>query len=531
MSRIRSLFLAAPFVVSSFAACGGTVLGNQDGTKDSGAPDANEPHQEAGPRHDASARDAGHPDDAGGMKPDASSPGPTLLAPGKDFVLWGVTSDGFAIYSAASLGSSTLYAVSIAGGKAIEIDTLSSSSAEAFVAGTLVIVLDDITTNGLGTIETWSSKGSLHTISTMAYVYEFDFSPDFQYFAYFDNFDAGAQTGDAFVVKVDGTGPTLLQMGVGGVGYTSTCYAELAFVGSSPVLSYCTEGSTTSGNVYSFPQPSWSQTALATGVAPYFIPNPTGSNLLIYSASGMQVVSVSGGTPTTIDPDGSGAVFTSDGANVVYATNGGGLYRSSIASPSPVMLVASGIEGTMGLSPDDSTVLVYKSYDSTTYLTDLYSASAVTSGALTTLSEAETASVGGGQIVYGSPFSSDSSHVFFYTGVSTVSYPYLGTLQSSAVGKTTQVTLAQNSNTNYASGKTKTVFEDNFALLEGSTVATIDIKSFDTSTGASPSIVVSQANASAYYGSFFLSPDGTQVVYAQNSTKTSMAGVFVTPVP
>jgi hypothetical protein len=133
--------------------------------------------------------------------------------------------------------------------------------------------------------------------------------------------------------------------------------------------------------------------------------------------------------------------------------------------------------------------------------------------------------------VYGSAFTSDSSHVLFYTGVSTVSYPYLGTLQSSAVGKASQVTLAQNSNTSYASGKTKTVFEDNFALLEGSTVATVDVKSFDTATGASPNIVVSQANAGAYYGSFFLSPDGTKVVYAQNSTKTSMAGVFVTPVP
>jgi hypothetical protein len=235
-----------------------------------------------------------------------------------------------------------------------------------------------------------------------------------------------------------------------------------------------------------------------------------------------------------IDPTGQNGIFTSDGASVVYVTASGGLSRSPIKSPSPTVLVSSGLQGLAGLSPDDSTALVFKTYDPSTYLSDLYAASAVTSGALTTLSSVTTAAVSGGSIfgvVYGGAFTSDSSHILFYTGVSTSSYPYLGTLQSSALGSTSPVTLAMNSNIDWMSGKSTAVFEDNFALASGSLVATIDIKSVDTKAGGTSKLVVSQANAGAYYGSFFLSPDGTKVVYAQNATKTSAAGVFVMPLP
>ena len=366
-----------------------------------------------------------------------------------------------------------------------------------------------------------------------AYVYELNLDSTFEYITYFGNFDPTAMTADAYVANIDGTGATLLHSGVPGLGEGSTCYPEIAFAGPSPVLAYCTTPPTM-GDIYSFGAPSWAPTTLGSGVYPYFVPDPAGANLMFLSSAGMQVIPVSGGAPTMIDAAGQNGVFTSDGAELVYVTSGGGLFRSPIASPSPTMLVSSGLEGIVALSPDDSTALVYKSYDQSTYTSDLYAASAVTSGALTTLSMATTAAVGGvinGSVVYGSSFTGDSSHALFYTGVSTASYPYLGTVQSGALGATSPATLGQNSNTVFASGKTKAVFEDNFALPSGSIVATFDIKSVDTASGGTPTVVVSQANAGPYYGSFFLSPDGTKVVYTQNGTGTSSEGVFVTPVP
>jgi hypothetical protein len=527
MSRIRSIFVALPLaLVSSLTgACGGTTI--TDSGKDSGTTDA-KPGEDTGPGRDA-ARDSAPGSDAGRRDAVADSgAGATLLAPGKDFVLWGVTSDGYAVYSAASLSSSTLYAVSLDGGTPLLIGTLSSQDSEAVVAGSLVVVLNDITSsNGLGTIATWTSSAGFHTISTKAYAYDFDPSPDFQSLVYFDDFDPTAQTADAHVVKIDGSSNSTLQAGVSGIGYTSTCYPELMFAGTTVVLSYCTPPSTSSGNVYSFAAPSWTQTTVASDTYPYVTPDPTGTNLLLYG-NGLQVVSVSGGTPTTIDASGQGGVFTSDGENVVYVSSSGALMRSPVASPSPTMLVASGLEGIFELSPDDSTALVFETYDQTTYLSDLYAASAVTPGGLTTLSKDQTTAIGGGQIVYGSAFTGDSSHVLYYTGVSTASYPYLGTLAVSPVASSSADTLAQNTNTAFASGKTKVVFEDNFALLAGSAVGTVDVKSIDTQAGGSPTLVVKQANAGAYYGSFFLSADGSKIVYAQNATSTTKAGVFVT---
>jgi hypothetical protein len=532
MSCTRSILFAVPLVLSSFAvACGATVVGNGDDTTDSGASDA-KPHADAAARHDAApppdakARDAGSP-------VEASTSGSTLLASGKDLVLWGVTSDGYAIYATASLTTTTVYAVSLAGGTPVMIDTLTSAYSEVLMAGSLVIVLNDVTSTGQGTLETWSAKGGLHTIVSMAYAYELDLDSTFQHIVYFGNYDSTAMTADAYVANVDGTGATLLQSSVPGLGQGSKCYPEIAFAGPSPVLAYCTTPPTT-GNIYSFASPSWSMTTLQSSVYPYFVADPAGANLMFLSSAGMQVIPVAGGTPTMIDADGQNGLFTSDGADLVYVTSGGGLYRSPIASPSPTMLVSSGLEGIAALSPDNSTALVYKNYDQSTYTSDLYAASAVTSGALTTLSTATTAAVGSvinGGVVYGSSFTGDSSHALFYTGVSTASYPYLGTLQSGALGATSPATLGQNSNTAFASGKTKAVFEDNFVLPSGSIVATVDIKSVDTAAGGTPTVVVSQANAGPYYGSFFLSPDGTKIVYTQNGASTSSQGVLVIAVP
>src|ERR1019366_1998081 len=128
--------------------------------------------------------------------------------------------------------------------------------------------------------------------------------------------DGAAQTADAYAAGVDGSGASLLQLGVAGLGNSSMCYVDLAFEGDSVVLGYCAP-STTSGDVITFARPSWAKTTVAAGLYPYFVPDPPGTNLLIASAAGLQVFPVAGGAPTTIDANGQSGVFTSDGASVV----------------------------------------------------------------------------------------------------------------------------------------------------------------------------------------------------------------------
>jgi hypothetical protein len=543
MSRIRSILVGTPLVVASFATgCGGTVVGGQ-GSEDSGAPDAREHRPDAPPPPvDGGRADRSPPPVDSGVPGDAAEggvPGSTMLAPGDNYILWGVTSDGYAVYSTATLSTTTVYAVPLAGGTPLTVDELTTPNSEVIVGGyststPFVFVLNDMQSTGLGTLKTWSGKGGLSTIASKAYAYDFAVSSDAKTIAYFANFDSSAQTADVYAANIDGTGAALLQSGVtAGYGIPGTCYTELSFAAESVVLGYCAP-STFSGSIFSFAGASWTKTTVASGIYPYFSVDPSGANLLVVSSGGLGVVPVSGGAPTIIDPTGQGGAFTSDGSTVVYITTSGGLSRSKVTSPSPTVLVTSGVSGIYGLSPDDSTALVYDHYDSATYVTDLYAASAVKKGPLTTLSKATTASVSSGGIsgvVLGSPFTADSSHVLFYTGVSTASYPYLGTLQSSGLGSTPPVTLGTKTNVDWASGKTKVVFEDDFSIAAGSLVATIDIKSIDTAAGGSPTLVVSQANAGAYFGSFYLSPDGTQIVYAQNGTKGSKSGVYVLPVP
>jgi hypothetical protein len=396
----------------------------------------------------------------------------------------------------------------------------------------VVLVLNGVSGSGAGTVSSWTSASGFHSLSTTAYAYVVGLSSDSQFITYTNNYDASAATADVYVAKNDGTGATLLATTVPGLNANSMCYPEVAFAGEAVVLSYCTStGQVPTGNIESFARPSWAMTTLESSVYPYFQPDKAGVNLLINTTSGLQVIPTAGGSATTIDPSGQGGTFTSDGADVVYVSSSGALMRSSVKAPAPTMLVAGGLEGLYGLSPDDSTALVYKGYDNTTYLTDLYAASATKSGELTTLSAAQTATVGGGQLAYGSPFTGDSSHVLYYSTFSTMSYPYMGTLKTSAVSGGAATMLGQNTNTVFASGMTKAVFEDNFARVTGSQVAAVDIRSVDTS-GAGPAVlVVSQANAGQYYGSFFLSPDQTKIVYAENGTKTGQAGVFITAVP
>jgi hypothetical protein len=508
--------------------------------------------REAAPNGDAPAGDAPRSD---ALPPDSSShpegggdaSGPTQLAEGMDLTVWGVTSDGYIIYSDAA----SSYAVPLAGGTSTVIDAISGPT-YLTVAGPLVeIAVGYNSISSPGTLKTWSEKGGLHTISSKAFVYTYQYqynqvnppidgpvggsSRDFASIAYFDNYDAAANTADAYVANVDGTGATLLQASVQGVGISvtsvPTCSPVLSFVGSSAVLGYCPTVGSSTGNITSYAPPSWSSVPVAADVAidtldgvSFSFGDPSGTNILLQGSSGLEVIAVAGGVPTTIDPNGSaiGALFTSDGADVVYLSVTGALLRSPVASPSPSTLVTSGLFGISGLSPDNATALVSTAVSSTTFLSNLYEASATTSGSLTTLSAATSTEVPG--ILGGSSFTNDSSHALFYSSVTTDSTTFvtLGTLQAAPVGSSSLVTLASNSINTYASGNTKVVFDANYTLPASSKIATVDLLSVDLSTSAGPSTLATGAIAYSYA----LSPDGSQLVYSKLS-----GGLFVTKVP
>jgi hypothetical protein len=522
------------------------IIGPNDGGSEAASPEGGEPDAS-----DAQVTPDGDvPDSKSEAAPgDATEPPPgsATLTTGKDFTVWGVTSDGYAIYATApSAGDSStstmaVYAAPIAGGAAITIDTVSQDTL-GVVAGPLVelFVGADVSATA-GTIETWTAKGGLHTLSTDAYVflggstsnnYGKGYSPDFSSIAYLDHYDGVGQTADAYVANIDGTGAKLLQSNVPNVGGTDGS-AQLMFSGGAVVLAYVTP-SDSLATIESFAAPAWSSTGLATGIAGNFvIGDPSGAHVLFDGPSGLEAVATSGGAPMTIDPSGTAAqaLFTSDGTSVLYTSGSGDLRRSPVDSPDPMTLVSANVGGLLGLSPDNRAAFVYETFSS---FPDLYEASATIAGPLVQLSSSATATLPGESVAIGSLMTNDFSHVLFYTDLAYTTFfkssagIYVGTLKTSAVGSSASVTLATSSYTVYASGKSKVVFDDGFGY-KGASMPTVDLKSVDTAAGASPGLVVSQANYGGDYGSFFLSPDGTEIVYATNTTSTG--GVYVTPVP
>jgi hypothetical protein len=538
-----AVFVPALVLTGCFEDDDVTVAVDDGGSEAAPGSDAKAPGSDAKTPGSDGGSDSAPPPDGSHGEAEAAPPGSVPLASGKGLSLIGVTSDGNVIY--AGVGTATnypIYAIPISGGSVTEIATVSNDSLPT-IAGPILEITTGVTSANPGTTQTWSAASGLHTITSATYVdlsgvilsdgYFQAISPDFKSIAYFDNYDMAAQTADAYVANIDGTGAKLLEASVPGVG-GSSCWAALSYVGTSVVLAYCAPSDTT-GSIYSFTGPSWSSVPLATNINLAYLNlnnDPTGTNLLINAPAGaLEVVPVSGATPTTIDPTGSAMLsqFTSDGKDVIYlALSGvevpwaGPLLRSPIASPSPVTLESGNFEGIQAISPDSSSVLVYENFTDTPQ--DLYAASTTTSGKLTKL----TTSTPVEDAPVGSWFTNDSSHAIFLSSAVFTEPPGLdvSTLKTSPVGSSSVVTLATKSYTAFASGASKVVFDDNFAMV-GSNY-TLDIKAYDTASSSSPTTVVSQVNFGGG-GSFFLSPDGTKIVYATDATSTG--GVYVTSVP
>jgi hypothetical protein len=547
-----SLSVAVALLPLAGLACsGGETLNPQDsGLHEDAEPVEGgvEPHPDAGLVDASHPIDAASPSDAAPASDAHDAGGVSLVVTGEDLYVWGVTGDGYAIYSTYVGSTATFYAVSLAGGAPTTIAQTSSAYAFVTVQGNIVFAATNPDGYYVGPLTVWSSAGGPHQVSSSSF-YMAGASKDSAHVVYLDNVtepatDAGvAIVGDLYGANADGTGATLLASGVSGFysGGQTDCYSYFTFAGSFAVLEACNAGGDGTQTVSSYQAPGWTSSQLSTGAYAVWGFDNADTQALVSSSTGLQVVQLAGGSATTIDATGQSAVFTSDGKNVVYATSTGVLARSPVASPAPQQLVASGVEGVFTLSPDDQTALLYESYDSQTGLTDLYGASASMPGTATALVSAQNAGIAGlSSYMTGSNFTVDSSHALFWSGVvvptGNESFAVLGSLESGATtGAGSPAQLAMNSSAAFAAGGSTVVFMGNYAQV-GNTQATIDIEWVDTAKSAAPITIVKGAGPT-----FFLTPAKDRVVYAATlpgdagsggDAATGVAvGLYTTPLP
>jgi hypothetical protein len=457
---------------------------------------------------------------------DASAGTGKQFQQGYGLVLYGVTSDGSVVYGNGS-EVPTFYTAPLKGGAAVNLSP-PVGAAYALVAGPVVFLFDDIevdTPTYASPLIIWSAAGGLHTLTSSSFFENAAVSSDNKFLLYLDNYDSGGQTGDLYVAGIDGKNPTLLQSGLPGLTPGGACLPEFTFAGTTAIVSYCVGGSATNVNINTYAGATWAATNNITGASSLgYRTDPTNTNLLYTSAAGLDVVPLAGGVPVVIDPLGTAGAFTKDGLNVVYATSANNLFRSPVATPTPALLVTGGVAGIYGLSPDDSTALVLANG---TQLTDLYTASAATPGALTTLDGAASASVPGFGLFYGDAFTADSSEVLFYTGVTASPFgTAYGTLNAAVASSAATTKLSSSSTTVVATTGTKVAFADN---MNYGAITTCDIKAVDVK-GGTPTLITHAATSGAN-AAFLLSPDKTQIIYSWTNPGSESGGLYLAPVP
>jgi hypothetical protein len=488
-------------------ACGGSTLSPSDG----------------GPSSDVTLGDAGVP--------------PGQLVQGEELTLFGVTDDGYAVY--ADDDAKTLSAVSLAGGIPQLISALTARYA-VYVSGRVAVVFtaatppdaNDLPSYGC-TLGTWSSSTGFHSLSSTTSPRVFAVSDDSSRIMYPDGLDGGPSA-DLRAANVDGTGTTLLMRLSTQGGTTSGAYPEAH--GSYFVVGYTPATGPGDNLVSSFRTDTWSRADLLTSDG--FWVDQGATKVLGSSDGGIQWAPIDGGTPLTIDPAGDIALFTPDGASVIYRAgccgkNAFQIRRSPVAAPSPVTLVDAGAYDVAPgpISPDGNWVVFNRLDDPSTGVASWHvvSTSETQAGAPILLP------VGTLTWGYSSPsFTNDSSHVIYYAGGG--GPVESGKLQATSVLDGSTRTLAAASwvgalvlrpeRLGYqALGPSRVVFTEN-AADRGALGWTADIDIADTATAAPAVTIASSANPS-----FFLSPSGDRLVYTTSARTGPLAGLYVAATP
>jgi hypothetical protein len=146
---------------------------------------------------------------------------------------------------------------------------------------------------------------------------------------------------------------------------------------------------------------------------------------------------VSGGPSIVIDTDVLDAFLSGDGSTVFYTTTAGALKRSSTTTPAPIVLVPSGMDVVLGISPDDRYAVVPIDLDlSAGPLSRLALVSLTAPGEPVPLVSTPTGAAGDTGGGFGATFTLDSVRALYYSDVVMAAdgSSGLGTLHSVPVG-------------------------------------------------------------------------------------------------
>ena len=342
---------------------------------DSGAGDA-----PAGEDADASPpADTGAADTGAAPPGDASFPPPkgTPIATG-DLQVWGVTGDGFIVYSDET--AATLYAIPQAGGTPRTIATALGAGHDpngvpthaALVQGDVVLLWTGLVhgaTLTTGSLAVWTSAAaSPIVVGASSLVGVAQATADSAHVAYLDDVDPTAGTATYSEATIATGQTTQLVAGVDLTNGTCTVTGQPA-ASTFFVLRHCERPSSDAA-----PEPTYvSAFAVATGqrtdllattTVPHFTVNAAGTQVLALFDPGLEVFTLGATPPTGVLIDANAAspqvvdaagLFTPDGLGAIYLTASGGLKTSPLHSPAPVLL-QSAFADLFAVSPDGTRV-------------------------------------------------------------------------------------------------------------------------------------------------------------------------------
>jgi hypothetical protein len=531
--------LVALLPVMVLAACSGSSGGGanpdgggqQDSTTETGQPEAGD----GGNSVDASPDARGdspldvQPWDAPTPPLDASLPdgvaGPqgTFLVSASNLMLWGVTSDGYAVYTDTT--SNLAFAMSITGATAPMQLMNVGANGYIYVDGPVIFLWPNANNNGVATLSIWTAANGLQSLSTssLQIVYGGGVSTDGTHVLYTDGVDMAATTAKLYAASTDGSGKTQLLSGLS-LSTLNGCYPYIGFAGSYAVAAHC-ENASMVATISSFSTSTWAKVDLGPNVQRIWYTDQAGDKVLVVGTManvGVVVFPTGGGTGTTIDGTGNAGLLTSNGATVLYTTTAMVLKKSPVTTPAPTTL-SNGIMGLTALSPDEQWLLVYKNQDPIFGYTDVFLDSAMTPGAAKPISTTMNATGGG------DPFTVDSTQAFFYTNPQNIpSGSFSQTVTDMGVfpvagNAATQI--ATKVWVNYGTSAKKTVFNANFAG-EAVGPGRADIFGLNLAMGTTPKLLVSQAEVS-----IFPTRARDKLVYTWNVVQDGLQGLWIMPMP
>jgi len=570
MNHREGLCLALSLVTTSLgtvAACSSSSSPNPASGGDAGEDVTG---VDVGSPGDSSARDGASDSaaeangDGGSDAPSIPTPNGTKLAKAGSPSLYGMTSDGYAVYLKPVSGVMVVATSGQDAGTEINVSPPSQADGgnyfDIVVVGSVVFSWPNLDTypGASGPMYVWSAATGSHLIPGLTLGGFVAASGDGSKIIYGATTSTGATTGDIVVANTDGSNPTVLESQVG-----AACVPQASFVGANqtdPLVAYClpTDAATATATLDAFQGASWTKTNLATGLKasnpnplqPYVFSGPWQGNVYALDSSSSNILTVSsaneaiaiaypGGTSSNLESAAaSPAYFTGSGGAVdaVYVTQAGALHASTLPTGTPATLVSSGVSYVYGATSPDGKWGVYGTNvgtsvagQTTTDLTLFATSLPATTKSVTMFSTALFEAVGASSF-----FTGDSTHLLWDDAVSAASNGAgtYTTFHAYDLASGTSTVVGGEVWLHYSIGSgTKVLYNDHSTVTSNATGNGVvaDIKVADVAASPlAPTLVQAGADVN-----FVLTPDQKTVVYAytQGDADAGVNGIYAVSVP